>query len=139
MAEDTIASTGPIIVFDGVCILCSANAQFVLDNDRAETFRLASIQGAVGTALMRANGLDPGDPETIIVIDGARVFRDSDAILEIYDRLGWPWRALAWTRIIPRSLRDAVYRFVARNRYRVFGKREACWLPLPAHAARILD
>lgn len=139
MAGDIAASPGPIIVFDGVCVLCSANAQFVLDNDRTETFRLASIQGAVGSALMRANGLDPADPETIIVIDGARVFRDSDAILHIYDRLGWPWRVLAWTRIIPRPVRDAVYRFVARNRYRVFGKREACWLPSPAHAGRILD
>ena len=75
---------GPIIVFDAECILCSANAQFVLTRDRVGRFRLASMQGEAGSALFRRHGIDPADPDTLIVVDGDRVLRDSDAILSIY-------------------------------------------------------
>jgi predicted DCC family thiol-disulfide oxidoreductase YuxK len=129
---------GPIIVFDAECILCSANAQFVLTHDRAGRFRLASMQGEAGSALFRGHGIDPADPDTLIVVDGDRVLRDSDAILSIYAGLGWPWRAASIFKLVPRFVRDRVYRFIARNRYRLFGRRETCWLPAPEHRARML-
>jgi predicted DCC family thiol-disulfide oxidoreductase YuxK len=125
-------------LFDAECILCSANAQFVLRHDNAARFHLASIQGAVGAELCREHGLDPDDPTSMLVIDGPKVRRDSDAVLAIYEGLGWPWRALALLRVVPAILRDPVYRWIARNRYRLFGKRAACWVAPPEYRNRIL-
>jgi predicted DCC family thiol-disulfide oxidoreductase YuxK len=128
----------PIVLFDAECVLCSANAQFILRFDRRAHFRLAPMQGEVGAALFRAHGIDPADPDTIIVVDGAQVWRNSDAVLAIYTGLGWPWRIAGAAWIIPRALRDAVYRWVARHRYRLFGRRETCWVPAPEFRDRLL-
>ena len=133
-----MSKTHPIIVFDAECLLCSANAQFVLNHDRRGRFLLASMQGEAGSALYRRFGIDPADPDTLIVVEGDRVRRDSDAILAIWAGLGWPWRAATMFRLVPRALRDLVYHWVARNRYRLFGKRDTCWLPDPAFRDRML-
>ena len=133
-----MSKTHPIIVFDAECLLCSANAQFVLNHDRRGRFLLASMQGEAGSALYRRFVIDPADPDTLIVVEGDRVRRDSDAILAIWAGLSWPWRAGAMFRLVPRLLRDPVYRWVARNRYRLFGKRDTCWLPNPAFRDRML-
>ena len=131
-------SVKPIIVFDAMCVLCSANAQFVINNDRRGHFLLASMQGEVGSAIYRKFGIDPSAPDTIVVVTGDHALRDSDAVLSIYEGLGWPWRMLSALKIIPRVLRDPAYRLIARNRYRIFGKRETCWLPTAEQAARVL-
>lgn len=131
-------AAGPIIVFDAECILCAANAQFVLRHDRGGYFRLASMQKEVGAALYRRFGIDPADPESMIVVEGDRVLKDSDAVLAIYAGLGWPWKAVSVLRFIPRFLRDPAYRWLARNRYRIFGRRETCWVPSPDYADRVL-
>ncbi len=128
----------PIIVFDAECVLCSVNAQFVLRHDTRGHFRLASMQGEVGAALYREFGIDPADPDTMIVVSDGRALRDSDAVLAIWSRLGWPWRAVGALRIVPRAIRDPAYRLLARNRYRIFGRRSSCWLPSPEHAERML-
>ncbi len=128
----------PIIVFDGMCVLCSANARFILRHDEAGRFRLATMQSEAGSALMARFGIDPLDPETFILVDGDRVRRNSDAALAIVAGLGWPLKALAALRIVPRPLRDTVYRIVARNRYRWFGRREQCFVPTSEQASRIL-
>lgn len=132
------AVAGPIIVFDALCILCSANAQFVLKHDRRQRFRLASMQGEVGISLYRRFGIDPNNPETFILVEGHRALRESDAVLAIYSGLGWPWRSLGVLKVIPRSLRNRVYRWIARNRYRIFGRRQTCWLPTADFADRLL-
>ena len=137
MTEASTAA-GPIIVFDGLCVLCSANAQFVLRYDRAGHFRLAAMQGEAGSALMARPGIDPADPETFIIVNGEDVMRNSDAALAIATGLGWPWKAAGVFKLVPRVVRDAVYRLVARNRYRIFGKREQCWVPTPEQAERVL-
>jgi predicted DCC family thiol-disulfide oxidoreductase YuxK len=129
---------GPIIVFDAMCVLCSANAAFVLRHDRNGRFRLASMQGEVGAALYRRFGIDPANPETLIVVEGYRAIRDSDAVLAIWAGLDRPWNWLAAFRSVPHALRDPIYRWVARHRYRLFGMRETCWLPTPEQARRIL-
>jgi predicted DCC family thiol-disulfide oxidoreductase YuxK len=129
---------GPIILFDAECVLCSANAQFVLRHDKSARFRLASIQGGAGRTLCREHGLDPNDPTTILVIEEARVRRDSDAVLAIYEGLGRPWRLFSLLRLVPALLRDPVYRWIARNRYRLFGRRTSCWIAPPEYRSRIL-
>lgn len=129
---------GPIIIFDAICVLCSFNAQFILKYDKAHYFRLASMQGAIGTALYQKFDMNPNDPDTLIIVNGARIITDSDAVIYIYGNLGWPWRIMAICKIIPKFIRDPIYRFIARNRYRIFGKRETCWMPAPADRDRIL-
>lgn len=137
-AEQAMESSGSIIVFDATCVLCSANAQFVLRHDRSARFRLASMQGRIGAELYRRCGIDPDNPETLIVVEQGAVLRNSDAALAIYSGLGWPWKTLAFLRIIPRALRDPLYLWIARHRYRIFGRRETCWVPSPEYADRML-
>ena len=128
----------PIIVFDAQCVLCSANAQFVLRHDRQSHFRLAAMQGAVGTALYRRFGIDPADPDTLIVMSGNHALRDSHAVFAIWTALGWPWKAIAVLAIIPKAWRDLAYRWIARHRYRLFGRRASCWVPSADYAERLL-
>ena len=128
----------PLIVFDGLCVLCSANARFVLRHDRRRHFNLTTAQGPLGEALYRHFGLATDDYETMLVIENGRLFTKSDGAIAIARGLGWPWRAAALARIVPRPIRDSVYRLIARNRYRIFGRRETCWLPAPDEADRIL-
>lgn len=136
--ESSMSDAHPIVLFDAECVLCSANAQFILTHDRARRFRLASMQGATGAALFRENGIDPTAPDTILMIDGDMVLRDSDAVIAIYAGLGWPWRLAGLARAIPRTLRDPLYRWIARHRYRIFGRRDTCWVPRPEDADRVL-
>lgn len=128
----------PIILFDAECVLCSTNAQFVLKHDKAGHFRLASMQGDIGASIYRRHGMDPRNPSSMLVVEGDRVRQDSDAVLNIYESLGLPWRLLGALRIVPSFLRDPVYRWVARNRYRLFGKRETCWVAPPEYGDRLL-
>jgi len=130
---------GRIVLFDAECVLCSANASFILSHDRRNEFYLASMQGKVGAQLFRQHGLDPKDPTTILVIEGPKVRSDSDAVLSIYEGLGFPWGFVAIFRVIPSFLRDPIYRFIARNRYRIFGKRESCWVPPEHLRSRVLS
>jgi predicted DCC family thiol-disulfide oxidoreductase YuxK len=131
-------SARPVIVFDGMCVFCSAHARFVLRHDRAGQFRLAAMQSEPGQALYRRFGIDPTDPDTLIVVTGDRALRDSDAMLAIWRALGWPWRLLALGGLVPRAIRDPLYRLVARNRYRLFGRRAQCWVPDATDRARLL-
>jgi len=137
-----LARDKPVIVFDGVCVLCTANARFVLKNDRAGRFRLAAMQDNAGTAIMRHAGLDPLDPTSFIVLDaeqeGGRIWMNSDAILHMWSQLGWPWRAGVIFRLVPRFVRDPIYKMIACNRYKWFGKRDECWGPSAEQASRIL-
>ena len=128
----------PLIVFDGECVLCSAGAQFVLRHDGAHLFRLTTAQGPVGSALYRHFGLRDDEEGTMIVLERGRLLTESAAVLAIAQGLGGPWRAAALARLLPARARDGFYRFVARNRFRWFGRRETCWLPSPAEADRLL-
>ena len=136
--EDMMSGEAPIIVFDAECVLCSGNANFILRHDRRGRFRLAAQQSEPGAALYRRFGIDPADPETMIVVSGGRAIRESDAVFAILSGLGWPWRLGCAGRLVPRRLRDALYRLIARNRYRLFGRRRTCWMPTPAQRERVL-
>ena len=127
-----------IVLFDGVCNLCNGSVQFLLRRDRRRRFRFAALQSAAGRALLEPYGLSTQTLETIVVREGGQARVRSDAALHLARRLPWPWPALAVFRILPRPLRDALYSFVARHRYRWFGRTESCMLPTPDVADRFL-
>jgi predicted DCC family thiol-disulfide oxidoreductase YuxK len=127
------------LVFDGVCVLCSAWVQFVLDRDRRREFSFAAMQGATGRALLQRHGIDPDDPVTFLLLDGGKAYMDTDAALRVIERFGLFWRCFARTcHLIPSPLRNSLYRLIARNRYRLFGRRETCVVPAAADAHRFL-
>jgi predicted DCC family thiol-disulfide oxidoreductase YuxK len=127
----------PVLLFDGVCNLCNAVVQFVLKHDPSGRIRFASQQSSFGAGVMRHHQLP--DMQTVVLLEGNRVFTRSDAALRLLHHLPAPWRWLAVFRVVPRGLRDLVYDFVARNRYRWFGKQDACWLPRAEWKTRFLD
>jgi predicted DCC family thiol-disulfide oxidoreductase YuxK len=132
-------SAEPVIVFDGVCALCSRWVRFLLRFDTRGRYRFAAMQGAQGRALLQAHGLDPEDPTSFLLLDAGRAWTDTDAIIRVLTGLGGAWRLLGVLRWVPRRLRDPAYRALARNRYRWFGRHDTCFLPTPAQAARFLD
>ena len=131
----------PIILFDGVCNLCSAWVRWIVPRDPHGVFRFASLQSqAARDAILGATGGASAHlPDSIVLLDEQGLHTQSDAVLRIVRRLGLPYALLAATGIVPRVLRDAVYRIVASNRYRWFGRRETCLLPAPGIASRFLD
>lgn len=131
-------ATYPILLFDGVCNLCNASVQWVLQHDSKAQFRFAALQSDFGQKLLREHGLDAQNFNTVVLADGPHLFLRSDAPLEIARKIGGGWAALYFFKIVPRPIRDAVYNFVARNRYRWFGQQEACLLPKPEWRDRFL-
>lgn len=132
------AGRHPIVLFDGVCGLCDGFVTWLLRRDRAGIFRVAPLQGE--TALRHVSPHHASDPETwsILLVEDGRVLQRSDAVLRIVPQLGGMFRLAALLRFIPRVLRDAVYNVIARNRYRWFGKRDACRVPTAAERKRFL-
>ena len=128
----------PVLLFDGVCNLCHGAVRFVLDHDREARFRFAPLQSEVGRALLARFELDPAALDTIVLIDEAGAHLRSDAALRIARRLGAPWSWLGPLAAIPRPLRDAVYDFIARRRYRWFGRKDVCPIPRPEWRERFL-
>ncbi|MEN3377381.1 MAG: hypothetical protein V7604_2736 [Hyphomicrobiales bacterium] len=137
-AVPPFADDKPIIVFDGLCVLCSTSASFVLRHDKAGVFRLLAAQSPLGTALYAHYGLDPQDYETMILIAGGVAFFKSEAAIRIAKGLGLPWSLAVVFRIVPLALRDRIYAWVARNRLKWFGKRDSCYRPDSRHADRFL-
>jgi predicted DCC family thiol-disulfide oxidoreductase YuxK len=128
-----------IVVFDAQCLLCDGWVRFLLRHDRRGVLRFASIQGANGRALLARAGLQVDGLQTLLLVDGERIWQQTAAILRVLHALGWPWR-LAWVAwLVPAPLRDALYRVLARHRYRWFGRSETCLMPPPDHARRFLD
>jgi predicted DCC family thiol-disulfide oxidoreductase YuxK len=119
----------PILLFDGVCNLCNASVQWVLLHDRKGIFRFAALQSEAGQALLRAHGLPTDQLNSAVLLAEGRVWLRSDASLELLRRLGGPWRLLSALRYLPRWLRHPVYDWVARNRYRWFGRQTQCFVP----------
>lgn len=126
------------IVFDGVCTVCSGWVEFLLKRDRRERYRFAAMQTPAGRALLQAHGLDPDDPLSFLLIEGGSARTDSDAVIAVLAGLGGMWRTAAALRVLPRTIRDPAYRWLARNRYRWFGKKDSCYLPSAEQAHRFL-
>ncbi|MEM9997104.1 MAG: thiol-disulfide oxidoreductase DCC family protein [Bacteroidota bacterium] len=129
----------PVILFDGVCNLCNASVNFVLDRDRASLFRMAALQSDVGQALLAQHGYAGTAPDSIALVEDGQIHFRSTAALRIAARLDGAWPLFQVFRVVPEPLRDVVYDWIARNRYRWFGKQDACRLPTPDERARFLD
>jgi predicted DCC family thiol-disulfide oxidoreductase YuxK len=118
-----------IIVFDGICHVCTAGVRWFQRLRVEPPFRLIPMQSAAGKALLAEYGIDPEDPVTFLVLDQGRRFTESDASIHVIAAAGGLWRMIHVVRLVPRRWRDALYRLLARNRYRWFGRRSACYLP----------
>jgi predicted DCC family thiol-disulfide oxidoreductase YuxK len=127
--EDLLPADQPIVLYDGVCNLCNGLVQFVVPRDSAERFRFAPLQSEPGQALLEQFGLDTDDPDTFVLVDGESVYDRSSAALRVARDLDLPWSLFAAFLVVPKPVRDAVYRLVARSRYRVFGRKDRCRLP----------
>ena len=128
----------PLIVFDGICVLCSSFARFVVRFDRDQRFRFATAQSPLGEALYRKYGLRTDFYETnLVIIDGVAYLR-LDSLIAAFDLMGWPWRAARILKPLPRPIRDWLYGLIARNRYALFGKKPNCEIPSAALRARII-
>ena len=158
--------SGPVIFFDGMCVVCNGFVDFVMARDRRAVFRFAALQGETASGLLR-EGVPPSESgavssggfpgavaygqfgqasqadagnwmRSMLLRDKDGLHRKSDAALRVLAGLGGPWRWATWLRIIPRPLRDAAYDLIARNRYRWFGKRDTCRMPAPEERERFL-
>lgn len=127
-----------VILYDGVCVFCSRWVRFVVARDRDKRFRFTPIQSPYGTRLAQAFGIDPDDPETNAVIHGGKAHLKSDAALTVLSHLpGWRWTRALFA--VPKAPRDAIYSLVARNRYRIFGRYDACFVPDAELRSRVLE
>ncbi|WP_436158770.1 thiol-disulfide oxidoreductase DCC family protein [Mesorhizobium sp. LjRoot246] len=128
----------PLIVFDGVCVLCSGFVRMVVRLDRQSRFRFATAQSPLGEALFRTHGLRTDSYETnLVLIDGV-AFTRLDSFVAVMSELGWPWRAMKALLLLPRPLRDWLYDRIAKNRYTLFGKKDSCDIPAPELRERFL-
>ena len=128
-----------IVVFDAQCLLCNGWVKFLFRHDRKGVFRYASIQGTAGQTLLSQANLKVEGLETLLLIDGPRNWQHTGAIFRVLGALGWPWR-LAWIGwLVPVQVKDPLYRLLARNRYRVFGRLDECAMPPADYKVRFLD
>lgn len=137
-AVPAFADDRPVIVFDGHCAFCSGWAGLVLRRDRAGRYRLLTAQSALGQALYRHYGLDPVDYQTNILLAEGRVWLKSEGTIRMFEGLGFPWSLARVMRVLPLGLRDRLYEFAARNRFRIAGRRDACYLPPAGFRDRFL-
>lgn len=140
MQADVSARMPSIVIFDGVCNLCTRSVRFILEHEAAPTLVFASVQSPAGARLMRELGLDPQDVTTFVLVEDGVGYTQSDAALRVAQHLRMPWGLAATIlSVVPRRVRDDVYDMIARNRYRWFGRRNACIVPSAELAARFMN
>lgn len=127
-----------IVLFDGVCNLCNASVLFVVDRDPGGLFAFAPLQSPEARQLLAERGYEGTDLSTVLLVEGDRVYERSTAALRVARTLTGGWPLLYAFMVVPRPVRDAVYAWVARNRYRWFGREDACRIPTPELRARFL-
>lgn len=132
-------SQNPIVFFDGVCNLCTRSVQWIIRRDPHAKLRFASLQGHAGNSFRQQYLLTCKQHDSIILVDQNRIYTRSTAALRIAGKLSGGWPLLQVLLVVPPFIRNAVYDWIARNRYRWFGKAETCWIPSPALNSRFLD
>ena len=140
-APDPVKPAPDIILFDGVCNLCVGSVQFVINHDQSHQFQFASLQSSFGQRKLSEFKLSKDHIYSIILFRPTtnQFFQRSDAALEITKRLGGALPLLYGFKIFPRFFRDAIYNWIANNRYRFFGKKNQCWVPTPELKARFIE
>lgn len=121
----------PVVLFDGVCNFCNGAVNFIIRHDKKDVFRFTALQSEAGQSLLQNHQLPTGHFDSFILLEKGKIYKASGAALKVCSHLPWYWK---WTQlfwIIPAFIRDAVYQFIARNRYKWFGKKESCMIPGP--------
>lgn len=129
----------PIVIFDGVCNYCSSVVAFIIKRDGRGIFRFAPFQSDAGRALLEKYNVPPDYLDSFVLIDDGRLYTRSEAGLRLWRRLGGVWKFLYVFIAVPAPVRDAVYNFIARNRYKWFGRKDACMVPGPEVRDRFLS
>ena len=136
MSQEDVKS---VILFDGVCNLCNASVDFIIRNDPRAYFQFAALQSQAGQRLLAQAGISTDRLEAVLLWENGQLYSASTAALHIARRLRFPWLLFYAFMLVSSAVRDAIYLWVARNRYRWFGRRDTCRLPTPAERARFLD
>lgn len=133
-----------LVLYDGVCGLCDRSVQFILRHDKRDRFRFATLQGETGTQAAIKHGIDPTQLSSFVLVldyegEGEKAMTRGRAGMRVLWELGGAWRLAGWVSVLPAWLIDPFYNLVAKNRYRLFGKLEACRIPNPAERAKFVD
>ena len=129
----------PILLFDGVCNLCSSSVQFVLKRNKKENIRFASLQSEFSSKTLATHKLSGDYIDSLVLVENGDVYLKSDAALKLAQHLNGAWKLVSVFLIIPRFIRNPIYDWIAKNRYKWFGKKEVCWIPEPQWKVRFLD
>jgi predicted DCC family thiol-disulfide oxidoreductase YuxK len=129
----------PIILFDGVCNLCDNAVQFIIRHDPGEKFLFASLQGEFGQQLMKQYNLPSANFNSFILLQNNKVFNKSTGALKVAKQIKGAWKLLYIFIVVPKFIRDAVYTWIANNRYKWFGKKDDCMIPTPQLKTRFLS
>lgn len=132
-------SDQPIVLFDGVCNLCTRSVQFIIRRDKKKQFRFASLQGDTGQSILQQFDLPLDDFNSFILFENGKLYTRSNSALRVARRLSGGWKLLYGLMIIPPFIRNAAYNFIARNRYKWFGRKEECMIPTPDVKERFLS
>ncbi|GAE28463.1 hypothetical protein JCM9140_4701 [Halalkalibacter wakoensis JCM 9140] len=127
-----------IILFDGACNFCDKSVQFIITRDPDAFFSFASLQSDIGKQLAK-NYSVPEKTNSLILLDGKQYYVKATAVFRICEKLSWPWKAFTCFRILPLFISNFLYDTLAKNRYRLFGKRESCMIPAPHIRNRFLE
>ncbi|WRP04848.1 thiol-disulfide oxidoreductase DCC family protein [Rossellomorea aquimaris] len=117
-----------IILFDGICNFCNSSVRFIIERDPEGIYQFASLQSDIGQKLLKKHNV-PYTTDSIVLIENHKAYVESTAALKVCSQLTWPWKFFTTCLIVPKPLRDRVYRWIALNRYKWFGKQETCELP----------
>lgn len=137
--EINLPSSKQLILFDGVCNLCNDSVQYVIQRDRKNSFMFAPLQGETGQALMKAYAIDPAQTDSVLLYTpGEGIKYKSSAAIKIASKLGFPTNFLRLFWIVPAFIRNAVYDYIAKNRYKWYGQKSECMIPTPDLKAKFL-
>lgn len=134
-----IKSTDKVILFDGVCKLCNAWCNFIIQHDHQHLFKLCSVQSNEGQNILQHFNLSTDVYESMLYVEGDRCYQQADAFFHVMSQLGFPWKVITIFKVIPKPVRDWMYDRIAFNRYRLFGKYDACMLPKAGFEDRYLS
>jgi len=133
-----LSKTNPILLFDGVCNLCNGAVQFVIKRGSKNILRFAALQSEAGQQILEHFNLPKEDIFSVILVEDKKVYVRSSAALRMYKHMGGVMSLMYFFIIVPRPIRDAVYNFIAKNRYKWFGEKESCMIPTPELQSRFL-
>ena len=129
----------PVILFDGVCNYCNAMVNFFIRRDKKKVFRFATLQSAFGQKILQEHNLPTDVFESFLLWDNGKLYSKSTAGLRLYNKLPWYWKWTQFFWVVPKFFRDWIYGIIAKNRYKWFGKRDTCMVPMPELKERFLE